>query len=329
MFFKAFLHAAFWIIVIAGNLFSVQAAQGIASTGLWRQSSSWLIGGQARTPTCGDTLLIPPGVTITLDDQQNYSLCAMPMRIIVQGTFQLVNGFKITLPCNSSVSVSTGGIVKKATPGGGNSTYISICNCVSWTAAMGQVNGPATIACTTLPVSLISFSASQSGNSISLTWITASEINNSYFTIERSFDGEIFEVAGSVPGSGNSSTIREYSFLDQVTRDGIVYYRLRQTDFDGTTTLSDLVAVRIDVSEELDVHDVLVTGDVMSVRFEHPVSDPIDVSLYNMTGIELLERSFPSGIRKAKFPLPDLPQGVYILSIRMSEEQINERIFIE
>ncbi|MDG1475608.1 MAG: BNR-repeat neuraminidase N-terminal domain-containing protein, partial [Vicingaceae bacterium] len=84
-----------------------------------------------------------------------------------------------------------------------------------------------------LPIELLSYSVACTGNTVQLDWITASELNNDYFTIERSVDAINFEAIATVDGSGNSSSIHNYSWSDDNPINGTVYYRLKQTDFNG------------------------------------------------------------------------------------------------
>ncbi len=94
-----------------------------------------------------------------------------------------------------------------------------------------------------LPIELISFNAQLNGDVVEITWITASEINNDYFTVEKTKDIENFEVVAIVKGAGNSNSVKEYSAIDENPYEGVSYYRLKQTDFDGNYEYSDLVAV--------------------------------------------------------------------------------------
>lgn len=91
-----------------------------------------------------------------------------------------------------------------------------------------------------LPISLIEFNAIKVVDAVQLTWITASELNNDYFTIERSLDGYSFEAIHQEPGAGNSNQWLNYEWYDHSPFDGINYYRLKQTDFDGSFTYSTL-----------------------------------------------------------------------------------------
>jgi hypothetical protein len=92
-----------------------------------------------------------------------------------------------------------------------------------------------------LPVELIHFSAKETQDAIKLEWATASEKNNDFFTIERSFDGIEFTPIDIILGNGNSNTTINYDFLDKSPENGMNYYRLKQTDFDGKFEYSDII----------------------------------------------------------------------------------------
>ncbi|MCX7637421.1 MAG: hypothetical protein N2044_06190 [Cyclobacteriaceae bacterium] len=103
-------------------------------------------------------------------------------------------------------------------------------------ASTDAVNSP-------LPVELVAFTARVIMNQVELYWRTSSELNNDYFTIERSLDGEAFVPVGKIPGHGTTRTMHEYRYIDPQPLPGISYYRLRQTDYDGSTTFSPIVSV--------------------------------------------------------------------------------------
>ena len=94
-----------------------------------------------------------------------------------------------------------------------------------------------------LPIILINFKVQRVGASIQLNWSTASEINNDYFTIQRSSDAVSFEDVFHIEGAGNSNTINHYMAIDRKPFDGTIFYRLMQTDFDGTKTFSDIIVI--------------------------------------------------------------------------------------
>jgi|GEM_PF-2783097 len=96
---------------------------------------------------------------------------------------------------------------------------------------------------TPLPIQLISFKGKKVGIDNELEWTTASELNNDFFTVERTYDGTIFETVGTQNGAGNSSDLLDYFLLDYNVRPVINYYRLKQTDFDGQSTFSDMISI--------------------------------------------------------------------------------------
>lgn len=122
-------------------------------------------------------------------------------------------------------------------------------------ASAGPVGGfgPFTFGSTSpinpLPVELTSFRGEAIGEGRArLTWTTAQEKNNRGFEVERALNGKTWEKVGFVAGQGTSTMAHQYSFVDAVGLSSVVYYRLRQLDFDGKTQLSAVVAVQLAAS---------------------------------------------------------------------------------
>lgn len=95
-----------------------------------------------------------------------------------------------------------------------------------------------------LPVTLLSFEATAQSEYIALRWQTASELNNDFFTLQRSVNGETFEDIAKVPGAGTSTKITSYGYKDYASPAGNIYYRLLQTDFDGTVSMEKTVLIQ-------------------------------------------------------------------------------------
>lgn len=95
-----------------------------------------------------------------------------------------------------------------------------------------------------LPIELLDFSAEALEDRVRLRWSTGSERSNAWFVVERSMDTQHFEPIGTLPGAGDSPFRRDYVFDDDRPLRGLAYYRLRQLDIDGTTSLSQIVPVR-------------------------------------------------------------------------------------
>lgn len=124
-----------------------------------------------------------------------------------------------------------------------------------------------------LPVELLNFNAEKNNRAVDLYWQTASEHNNDYFTVERTFDGEHFEIVGMVDGAGNSNQLLSYSLFDENPANGYNYYRLKQTDFDGTSKYSDLRSVYFGPEAWVNVYpnpsngllNIVATGEVSNL----------------------------------------------------------------
>ena len=95
----------------------------------------------------------------------------------------------------------------------------------------------------TVPVELSKFSGNNYFGSVTLEWTTKSETNNEYFSVMRSQNGKDFEVIGTVPGAGTSVSPMEYSFADATPNSGMNYYRLKQTDYDGNYSYSNIIRI--------------------------------------------------------------------------------------
>lgn len=96
---------------------------------------------------------------------------------------------------------------------------------------------------TPLPIQLLSFKGYCENQYITLEWITATEINNDYFTIERSINGIDWEILGTIEGAVNSSSHRDYKFIDETENYGTSYYQLKQTDLNGDYKYESIISI--------------------------------------------------------------------------------------
>lgn len=130
-----------------------------------------------------------------------------------------------------------------------------------------------------LPVELISFDAVPVHNEQVLThWETASEVNNDYFLVERSADLNEWSVMHKEKGAGTSNTYRYYEWLDARPLFGHSYYRLRQIDFDGSTSISDLRDVYL-AAGAADVRSLFVYPNPYTGAVFIQVDADVDVTL--------------------------------------------------
>ncbi|GJQ63062.1 MAG: hypothetical protein SCALA702_21150 [Melioribacteraceae bacterium] len=170
-----------------------------------------------------------------------------------------------------------------------------------------------------IPVELSSFAANVVGETIQLAWETATETNNKGFEVERSEDGESFTKVGYMDGNGTTSEKQSYTFTDHHAVSGTYYYRLRQVDFDGTSSYSDAVEVDFVPTEySLGQNYPNPFNPSTRIKFAVPVDSKVTVTLYNMLGQkvkDVVSRSYSVGLHKVDFNAGELSSGMYIYSI--------------
>ncbi|MBK5283960.1 MAG: T9SS type A sorting domain-containing protein [Bacteroidia bacterium] len=298
------------------------------ATGNWNNPSTWLFAGVPRVPTCGDTVNIDTLLTVTVNSQENLTACASPLIIYVRGTLQFTNGNKLSLPCGSVVYVLPGGLIKKATSGGGNSTFIEICNITYWTAGDGDLFGPDTLGAGSLPIELLSFDAQPADNKVDVSWTTVTEINNNYFTVEKSADATDFVSIGTVQGAGNSTATLNYSFADYSPVHGISYYRLRQTDFDGQFSYSQIVMVNYSGEYSFSIVAAFVNeSSSLNLFFTDDLKEKCRMEVYDVLGKSIFGSPVESakGMNKKQIEIPELMPGIYFVTLTNGKTSVSRR----
>ncbi len=178
-----------------------------------------------------------------------------------------------------------------------------------------------------LPVSLVSFSGTREGQTTLLSWITAGELQNHGFEVERSADARNWSTLGFVEAAGtggNSAGQLSYLFTDGSPLSGRNYYRLKQLDLDGSSALSHVVIVNFDAKSGLMVYPNPVVGGVLRLDLTGSFRD--EVRVFNMTGIEVLQSTAAKG---KTVDVRSLPAGQYVLQVvTEAGERINKVIII-
>ncbi|MBI2272104.1 MAG: T9SS type A sorting domain-containing protein [Bacteroidetes bacterium] len=135
-----------------------------------------------------------------------------------------------------------------------------------------------------LPIELLNFTAQYKEGAVHLNWVTATETNNSYFTVERSSDGIRFEIITNVTGAGNSLSKLSYSSIDAKPLKEISYYRLKQTDYDGKFTYSKMVAVENKDDSFLLIYPNPSDGGPVSISMNMFAENEVLLVLYDSFG---------------------------------------------
>lgn len=164
-----------------------------------------------------------------------------------------------------------------------------------------------------LPIELMSFSGEAAGSAALLKWVTASEINNHIFEIERSRDAATFEKIGEIPGAGNSNQPLSYRFTDESPWEGINYYRLKQIDYDSTSEYSQIISVYFESSASIAVYPNPATHQVVVQLVDN--RQDVFVQLYNAFGQLLIEQPLAKGTDRALLEVSALPKGAYFVRV--------------
>lgn len=189
----------------------------------------------------------------------------------------------------------------------------------------------------TLPIELISFTAKYVGqNNVLLQWSTSTEINNDYFTVERSADGIHFSPIIKVNGSGNSTQVLKYQTNDRAPLEGTNYYRLKQTDFDGKFTYSEIVTANI---KELNSNFAFNAfpnpsdGSDVKLSVKARKDETVLIAVHDINGKQVFtkELSIESN-RETVYELSSnlkLTAGVYFISATFDDSIIREKLVVK
>ncbi|MDD3877680.1 MAG: Ig-like domain-containing protein [Bacteroidales bacterium] len=188
---------------------------------------------------------------------------------------------------------------------------------------LSDINNP-------LPIKLLKFEAECQNDVVELNWITATEINNHFFTIEKSTDGYNWEVIATVLGANNSSTDKYYSYNHNNPEGLISYYRLKQTDYDGKTELFNTVIANCGVSEN---ENILVypnpATDNLNIYLQNLEESGFNLRLSDAIGNIVYTHDVNKNVDESMFiniNLTNLSAGFYFLEIRSDGNFYKEKI---
>jgi hypothetical protein len=252
-----------------------------------------------------EVLMNTPGVTLTINGNvdmrgtASFSF-ASSTNIIINGNLQMSGNSKMNLDGNMHVT----GNVSVA-----NSAAFCGTGILSTDGSVSGVCGGL------LPVEITTFSATALTNEILLQWVTASETNNDFFTVERSYNGIDFETVDFVTGAGSTTETKFYQFNDKnfSNKTEWIYYRIKQTDFDNSFSYTDIVSVSTEkIATKVIIYPNPVTEFVnVTVEIE---GEPVEILILNTLGQIVLTKSMNQN--NETLNLQNLSPGIYTLCIR-------------
>ncbi|MDA0194658.1 MAG: T9SS type A sorting domain-containing protein [Bacteroidetes bacterium] len=176
-----------------------------------------------------------------------------------------------------------------------------------------------------LPIELISFDVATQSSSVIVKWRTATELNNDFFTVEKSVLAEHWEVVVQTPGAGTTTQTNQYQITDNNPYPGISYYRLKQTDYDGHFSYSNIAFVYIESDNAVNVYPNPV-DDVVFIESDMDSASKI----YLMNSIGQVMNLSPAGNENSQteFDTSGLSEGIYFIVIENSGRRSSTSIII-
>lgn len=323
-------------------------------------------GQEALTMNGGGNLYLNNNTTLDVKgDVANNALYINDSHVVITGNFdnygdevlEVSNGGSISIGGNynngggGNTTAESGGTIEVDgdydNSGGGNTTvdgggmvvggtYTGTDPTVTGGAGSGCSGGSGGCcgsACSSMPVTLISFDVKAHLDRVSLTWKTATELNNDHFNIHRSTNGVDFEIIDWVAGNGTTDEGKSYRWNDYPSQKGIYYYQLEQVDYDGKNEFFPIKKVNYNLSaRRLNVYPVPVkSGQAFFIDFPSAGDQILNVSLIDVTGGAHYDLSFTPESSRIRFDPSDLglSTGIYILRVDLGTQQFLERISVE
>lgn len=263
---------------------------------------------------------------MTIASLQSNAQCFKPGGMIVQPYVyqgKCLVYIQFALP-NSNVSIANadGYVAQKTAEADGSVTFEYDCSKAPITGVLSIT--PSGEICNTvqfaqqvvLPVKFESFSAELSNGAALLKWSTSFEFNNAKYIVEKSTDGKNFSAVGEVAGKVNSVELNKYSYVDASFKAGdVAFYRLKQVDFDGSSTFSKVAYVNTSREKSTNVRvapNPFLNEDIQLIGLSASEMNKNNIRIFNMAGKQLNFEIVGSNAIRLD---PSLPKGIYFVNI--------------
>ncbi len=200
------------------------------------------------------------------------------------------------------------------------------CNSVS-------VISPCDIFAITLPITLTKFDGyHKESNTNYIYWSTSTEINNDFFTLEKSSNATDWELATTINGAGNSNSMLNYNWIDNDPYPSITYYRLKQTDFDGKFEYFQIIAINSKESGAFEISDLFPNPTTGLVNFTYKGNDDKEllIQIYNPVGVlvkEQLINNLQNNVQNT-IKVANLAEGLYFIKFLQEDNQKTSKLLI-
>ena len=175
-----------------------------------------------------------------------------------------------------------------------------------------------------LPIELKSFIAKIENVFTQIFFSTATEVENDYFSIQRSSNGLDFSEIGQVKGAGTSYTPQDYTFTDERPLQGKNYYRLKQVDYDGKYAYSPVVTATFGKARQMTLAPMPAT-ETLNIQLENPTKDDGIWQVYDLSGRRLLSGEMLAETTDQPIRIAELPEGAYVLRLTVGQQVLVEQ----
>ena len=158
--------------------------------------------------------------------------------------------------------------------------------------------------------------------------MVASQVNNDYFTIERSVDANEWSVIGLIEGEGNTSTQMTYRWTDVNSLNGVNYYRLTQTDYDGISEIFDPIALTCESSVTgycvyPNPANEILNIDIELISYQ---GNDVEIEIMDINGrkIQSQHAKLDRGYNHLEVDLSEIPSGLYMINFTGTRDYIKE-----
>lgn len=181
---------------------------------------------------------------------------------------------------------------------------------------------------TQLPIGLLTFTGRKFEADVQLDWLTENEENNAYFSVQHSVDGRDFNEIAKIEGAGTSTEPHAYHYLHEQPRLGKNYYRLKQYDFDGSFSYSDIVIVDFDAKDIVQISSS-ITMDFIYLEFYEIFDYDIEIELFDAVGRKIDQAILSAGENYHKWDTRNLVPGTYMVRLKIQEEGYFSQKFVK
>jgi len=216
------------------------------------------------------------------------------------------------------------GTVANVVPGRNNTAWAIASEGTLWTPNCGTcmtATSP-TCAIVLLPVEVANFNGVNQDRKNILNWTTLSETNNDYFMLERSIDGVTFEPIAKIEGMGNTTEATNYSFIDEDPFSGVNYYRLKQTDFDGSSEYQEAIAISVSSDNKLVVYPS-PASNFITVSLDKTPKSTLQALVRNTMGQVVME--FEINDKNEVLNIANFNSGLYFIEVTIDGSQTFRR----